>query len=73
MKFQCGPGCNKQNAQLKPEWQELLTSYQIHWTALLALAPPPEGLCSRDDLLHVQRNCWRARVGRRLRWGQLSF
>jgi hypothetical protein len=30
MNFQCGPGCNKQKAQLKPEWQELLTSYQLH-------------------------------------------
>jgi hypothetical protein len=30
VKFQCGPGCNKQKAQLKPECEELITSYQLH-------------------------------------------
>jgi hypothetical protein len=30
VKFQRGPGWNKQKAQLKSEYQELITVYQLH-------------------------------------------
>ena len=30
MKLQCGPGCNKQKAQLKLEWLKILASLHVH-------------------------------------------